>query len=68
MEKKQSKWIWKTVVAACIAASILSYTVSYTHLTLPTICSVDMENRGGCMHSRVHTELYVHTVCKGYDE
>lgn len=25
MEKKQSKWIWKTVVAACIAASILSY-------------------------------------------
>ena len=25
MEKKQSKWIWKTMVAACIAASILSY-------------------------------------------
>ena len=25
MEKKQSKWIWKTVVAACIAMSILSY-------------------------------------------
>ena len=25
MEKKQSKWIWKTVVAACIAVSILSY-------------------------------------------
>lgn len=25
MDKKQSKWIWKAVVAACIAASVLSY-------------------------------------------
>ncbi len=23
-----------------------------------------MENRGGRMHSHVHTELYVHTICK----
>ena len=29
---------------------------------------MDMENRGGRMHSRVHTELYVHTICKKYDE
>ena len=27
-----------------------------------------MENRGGRMHSHVHTELYVHTICKKYDE
>ena len=27
-----------------------------------------MENRGGCMHSRVHTELYEHTICKKYAE
>ena len=37
MEKKQSKWIWKIVVAACIAASILSY------ICIPSV--KDMINR-----------------------
>ena len=29
---------------------------------------MDMENHGGRMHSCVHTELYVHTIYKKYDE